>query len=63
MLGSRRILVVDDDPASCDLITYFLKSLGYHVAILWSTAAGLPVYRRLGFVERVRVPTYLGPGS
>jgi GNAT superfamily N-acetyltransferase len=38
-------------------------ALGYHVAILWSTAAGLPVYRRLGFVERVRVPTYLGPGS
>jgi GNAT superfamily N-acetyltransferase len=37
--------------------------LGYRVAILWSTAAGLPVYRRLGFQERVRVPTYLGPGS
>lgn len=37
--------------------------LGYRVAILWSTAAGLPVYRRLGFHERVRVPTYLGPGS
>jgi len=37
--------------------------LGYHAAILWSTAAGLPVYRRLGFEERVRVPTYLGPGS
>ena len=37
--------------------------LGYEVAILWSTAAGLPVYRRLGFQERVRVPTYLGPGS
>jgi GNAT superfamily N-acetyltransferase len=37
--------------------------LGYHVAILWSTGAGLPVYRKLGFQERVRVPTYLGPGS
>jgi ribosomal protein S18 acetylase RimI-like enzyme len=37
--------------------------LGYRAAILWSTAAGLPVYRRLGFQERVRVPTYLGPGS
>lgn len=38
-------------------------AMGYRVAILWSTAAGLPVYRRLGFEERVRVPTYLGPGS
>lgn len=38
-------------------------ALGYSVAILWSTTAGLPVYRRLGFQERVRVPTYLGPGS
>jgi GNAT superfamily N-acetyltransferase len=37
--------------------------MGYEVAILWSTSAGLPVYRRLGFSERVRVPTYLGPGS
>jgi GNAT superfamily N-acetyltransferase len=37
--------------------------LGYQVAVLWSTTAGLPVYRRLGFVERVRVPTYLGSGS
>lgn len=31
--GGRRILVIDDDPASCDLVAYFLKSLGYHVAI------------------------------
>lgn len=38
-------------------------ALGYSVAILWSTTAGLPVYRRLGFEERVRVPTYLGPGG
>jgi ribosomal protein S18 acetylase RimI-like enzyme len=38
-------------------------AMGYHVAVLWSTTAGLPVYRRLGFQERVRVPTYLGPGS
>jgi ribosomal protein S18 acetylase RimI-like enzyme len=38
-------------------------AMGYRVAILWSTAAGLPVYRRLGFEERIRVPTYLGPGS
>ncbi len=38
-------------------------TLGYNAAILWSTAAGMPVYRRLGFQERVRVPTYLGPGS
>jgi GNAT superfamily N-acetyltransferase len=39
------------------------SELGYAVAVLWATAAGLPVYRRLGFKERVRVPTYLGPGS
>ena len=32
-LRSRRILVVDDDPASCELVAYFLKSLGYRVAI------------------------------
>ncbi|HKW73242.1 MAG TPA: response regulator [Candidatus Dormibacteraeota bacterium] len=31
--GSRRILVIDDDPASCELVAYFLKSLGYRVAI------------------------------
>src|SRR5689334_19562548 len=31
--GSRRILVVDDDPASCELVAYALKSLGYGVAI------------------------------
>ena len=31
--GSRRILVVDDDPASNELVAYFLKSLGYNVAI------------------------------
>ena len=31
--ASRRILVVDDDPASNELVAYFLKSLGYHVAI------------------------------
>jgi DNA-binding response OmpR family regulator len=30
---SRRILVVDDDPASCELLAYSLKSLGYNVAI------------------------------
>lgn len=29
---TRRILVVDDDSASSDLVTYFLKSLGYRVA-------------------------------
>lgn len=32
MLSRRRILVVDDDPASCELVAYFLKSLGYRVA-------------------------------
>lgn len=33
MTDHRRILVIDDDPASCDLVAYFLKSLGYEVAI------------------------------
>jgi len=33
MTAARRILVVDDDPASCDLVAYFLKSLGYRVVI------------------------------
>ena len=31
--ANRRILVVDDDPASNELVAYFLKSLGYNVAI------------------------------
>jgi CheY-like chemotaxis protein len=31
--ASRRILVVDDDPARNELVAYFLKSLGYNVAI------------------------------
>ncbi len=33
MSTGRRILVVDDDPASSELVAYFLKSLGYNVAI------------------------------
>lgn len=33
MIGSGRILVVDDDPASCELVAYSLKPLGYRVAI------------------------------
>ncbi len=32
-MSRRRILVVDDDPASCELVAYFPKSLGYRVAI------------------------------
>ena len=31
-MSGRRILIVDDDPASCELVAYFLKSLGYRVA-------------------------------
>ncbi len=33
MIGASRILVVDDDPASCELVAYSLKPLGYRVAI------------------------------
>lgn len=33
MIGATRILVVDDDPASCELVAYSLKPLGYRVAI------------------------------
>ena len=33
MSEGRRILVVDDDPASCELVAYFLKSRGYRVAV------------------------------
>lgn len=33
MIGSLRILVVDDDPASCEFVAYSLKPLGYPVAI------------------------------
>lgn len=33
MIGGPRILVVDDDPASCELVAYSLKPLGYRVAI------------------------------
>lgn len=40
-----------------------VAALGYGTAILWSTPAGLPVYRRLGFVEQCRVPTYLAPAG
>ena len=32
--ASHRILVVDDDPASNELVAYFLKSLGYNVAMV-----------------------------
>jgi ribosomal protein S18 acetylase RimI-like enzyme len=38
-------------------------AMGYRASILWSTPDGMPVYRRLGFQERIRVPTYLGPGG
>ena len=36
-----------------------VAALGFDTAVLWSTPAGLPVYKKLGFVERCRVPTYL----
>ena len=31
-MSGKRILIVDDDPANCELVAYFLKSLGYRVA-------------------------------
>lgn len=40
-----------------------VAGMGYETAILWSTPAGMPVYRKLGFVEHCRVPTYLAPGG
>jgi ribosomal protein S18 acetylase RimI-like enzyme len=40
-----------------------IAELGFTTAVLWSTPAGMPVYRRLGFVEKLRVPTYLAPGK
>ena len=40
-----------------------VAELGLDTAILWSTPAGMPVYRRLGFVEHCRVPTYLAPAG
>jgi CheY-like chemotaxis protein len=33
LISAQRILVVDDDPASCELVAYSLKPLGYRVAI------------------------------
>ena len=40
-----------------------VAAMGFDTAILWSTPAGMPVYRRLGFVEHCRVPSYLAPGG
>ena len=31
-MSGKRILIVDDDPVNCELVAYFLKSLGYRVA-------------------------------
>jgi CheY-like chemotaxis protein len=33
VIANSRILVVDDDPSSCELVAYSLKPLGYRVAI------------------------------
>ena len=42
--GSRRILIVDDDPLICRLLKRFLSSEGYHVA---SVADGAAMWRKL----------------
>lgn len=62
-LRSGRILVVDDDPASCELVAYFLKSLGYRVAIAADGVRALNM--DLDGVELVildvHMPFYSGP--
>ena len=62
--AARRILVVDDDPASCDLMTYFLKSLGYHVAV--AADGGRALNMNLAddialVILDVHMPRYEGP--
>ena len=61
---SRRILVVDDDPISCELVAYFLKSLGYQVAIAadGSRALNMNVEDDIELVILdVHMPGYQGP--
>jgi DNA-binding response OmpR family regulator len=60
----RRILVVDDDPASRDLMAYFLKSLGYQVAM--ASDGGKALNMNLGddiglVILDVHMPGYEGP--
>ena len=61
---SRRILVVDDDPASCELVAYFLKSLGYRVAVAadGSRALNMDLEADIELVILdVHMPRYEGP--
>ena len=60
----RRILVVDDDPMSCDLVAYFLKSLGYQVAIAADGTRALNMNVDDGVelvILDVHMPGYEGP--
>ena len=60
----RRILVVDDDPMSCNLVAYFLKSLGYQVAIAADGARALNMNVDDGVelvILDVHMPGYEGP--
>jgi CheY-like chemotaxis protein len=60
----RRILVVDDDPMSCELVAYFLKSLGYQVAIAADGGRALNMNANDGVelvILDVHMPGYEGP--
>jgi CheY-like chemotaxis protein len=62
--ASRRILVVDDDPANCDVLAYFLKSLGYNVAIAadGNRALNMDLEDDIELVILdVHMPVYSGP--
>lgn len=61
---SGRILVIDDDPASCELMTYYLKSLGYKVAVApdGSRALNMNLADDISLVILdVHMPRYEGP--
>lgn len=63
MTDHRRILVIDGNPATCELIADFLKSLGYAVAIAFDGNRGLNINlddRIELVVMDVHLPVYSG---